>query len=87
VESYYSQSLKAIPPGLSLKDTNEYVTRLLQVIEIISRDDGEVYAKQLKELFKVAEDVTEEANRSVLESVVEFVLQDNRHGVYSLYVY
>jgi AP-4 complex subunit epsilon-1 len=86
VESYYSQSLKAIPPGLSLKDRNEYVTRLLEAIEIMSGQDGEVYAKQLKNLFKVVEDDTLQASPPVLESAVELVLKDTRHSMSSLSV-
>jgi AP-4 complex subunit epsilon-1 len=81
VESYYLQSLKGIPPGLSLKDRNEHVTRLLEVTEVISGEDGEAFAKQLKDVFHVVESDATKTNQSVLESAVEMVLMDTRHGV------
>lgn len=62
------------------------MTGLLEVIEIVSGEDGEDYAKQLKNLFKVVEDDKLQVNRSVLEGAVEMVLKDTRHGVPALFL-
>ncbi|KAJ7874720.1 armadillo-type protein [Mycena olivaceomarginata] len=44
-------SLQTLPADLNLKGISEYTTRLLEVIELQTEGDGELYAQQLTELF------------------------------------
>lgn len=42
-------------PSLSLSDKNEYVSRLLEVIDMQDANDVDQYARRLKDLFSVVE--------------------------------
>ncbi|KAF8170253.1 armadillo-type protein [Mycena galopus ATCC 62051] len=74
VTSYYSQSLQTLPPDLNLKGISEYTTRLLEVIELQTEGDGELYAGQLAELFTQMEARSPRYAQLVVESAVEMVL-------------
>ncbi|KAG8214010.1 armadillo-type protein [Butyriboletus roseoflavus] len=55
VETYYSQALHNLSPSLSLSDKNEYVSRLLEIIDMQDANDIDQYARHLKDLFSVVE--------------------------------
>lgn len=55
VETYYSQALHNLSPTLSLSDKNEYVSRLLEIIDMEEANDVDQFAKRLKDLFSVVE--------------------------------
>ncbi|KAJ7350295.1 armadillo-type protein [Mycena albidolilacea] len=74
VNSYYSQSLQTLPVDLNLKGISEYTTRLLEVIELQTEGDGELYAQQLTELFTQMEARSPRYAQLVMESAVEMVL-------------
>ncbi|KAG1737606.1 hypothetical protein EDB19DRAFT_1716833 [Suillus lakei] len=76
VEAYSTQLLYNFPPGLTLSDKGEYISRLLDVGELQYGNDGEQYASYLKDLFAVAEGDTQGRmeDMSVLEIGVEMIL-------------
>lgn len=73
VASYYSQALQNIPSTLSVVGKNNYTVRMLELLEIKSGEDGELYAQELTNLLVQLESVPP-ADASVLESAVERVL-------------
>ncbi|KAG2146464.1 armadillo-type protein [Suillus bovinus] len=76
VKAYSTQLLHNFPAGLTLSDKGEYVSRLLDVGVLQYGDDGEQYARYLKELFAVAEGDTQgrTEDMSVIEVGVEMIL-------------
>ncbi|KAF7375959.1 Adaptin-N domain-containing protein [Mycena sanguinolenta] len=74
VNSYYSQSLKTLPADLNIKGLGEYTTRLLEVLELQTEGDGELYARELAELFTQMEARSPRYAQLVVESAVEMVL-------------
>ncbi|KAF9268806.1 ARM repeat-containing protein [Marasmius fiardii PR-910] len=78
VGSYYTRSLRQMPPGLSSAYKTEYVCRLLEIIEIDSQGDGEQYAREVQEVLQHVYSVTTEDKEAVLEVVVENVLSHIR---------
>jgi hypothetical protein len=80
VNSYYSQSLQTLPADLNVKGISEYTTRLLEVIELQTEGDGELYAQQLAELFTQMEARSPRYAQLVMESAVEMVLFHLRNG-------
>jgi AP-4 complex subunit epsilon-1 len=75
VSTYYTRAIQNIPPALTVKGKDEYVARLLEVIDVVCGEDGENYARQLKSLLEVAED-----GKTVLESLTESVLSRIKQG-------
>ncbi|GLB37288.1 putative ARM repeat-containing protein [Lyophyllum shimeji] len=71
VASYYSRTVESIPCGLSIEDVNGYAIRLLEILEARSGSDGELYARELKDLLVRLEQASPDV---VLEKVVESVL-------------
>ncbi|KAF8557577.1 ARM repeat-containing protein [Imleria badia] len=55
VETYYSQALHNLSPSHSLSGKNEYVLRLLEIIDMQEANDVDQYARRLRELFSVVE--------------------------------
>lgn len=82
VSAYFAQAIQAIPSTLTVKERNERITRLLEVIEIQSVEDGESYARQLKELFLAVDDDAIPERQPVLEVVVEKVLLYINKGIH-----
>ncbi|KAJ7128916.1 armadillo-type protein [Mycena crocata] len=80
VNAYYSQSLQTLPDDLNLNGISEYITRLLEVIEIQADEDGELYAGQLRELFAGLETRSPRYAQLVVENAVEMVLLHLRHA-------
>ncbi|KAF5385880.1 hypothetical protein D9615_002371 [Tricholomella constricta] len=78
VVAYYSQAIEHIPSGLSINDVNAYALRLIEIVEIQSGEDGELYAHELKELLVRLEKAS--PDRLVLETVVEMVLNHFRNA-------
>lgn len=80
IESYYTQSLETIPLTLSIKAKDEYATRLLEVVQVQSGEDGESYARQAKTLIGLVENSSSSQTLrgkhpiSVLEGAVEMIL-------------
>ncbi|KAH7926514.1 ARM repeat-containing protein [Leucogyrophana mollusca] len=76
IGSYYSQMLQNIPPAMSARDKNEYVSRLLEIGEMQSEDDCEVYATHLKDLFATVEGESQgrPEDMPVLENSIERIL-------------
>ncbi|KAF7977752.1 hypothetical protein HWV62_2842 [Athelia sp. TMB] len=71
VSAYFAQAIQGIPSILTLKEKNEYIIRLLEVIERQSENDGESYAQQLKELFAAVYQEAVPERQPVLEVAVE----------------
>ncbi|KAJ7668431.1 armadillo-type protein [Mycena polygramma] len=80
VNSYYSQSLQTLPIDLNLKAISEYTTRLLEVLELQTEGDGELYARQLSDLFTQMESRSPRYAQLVVESAVEMVLVHLRNA-------
>ncbi|KAG1881413.1 armadillo-type protein [Suillus tomentosus] len=76
VKAYNTQLLHNLPAGLTLSDKGEYVSRLLDVGVLQYGNDGEQYARYLKDLFGVAEGDTQgrTEDMSVLEVGLEMIL-------------
>ncbi|KAJ6497850.1 armadillo-type protein [Mycena sanguinolenta] len=74
VNSYYSQSLQTLPADLNIKGLSEYTTRLLEVLELQTEGDGELYGRELAELFTQMEARSPRYAQLVVESAVEIVL-------------
>ncbi|KAK7057425.1 adaptin-N domain-containing protein [Favolaschia claudopus] len=86
VSSYYSQSLQTLPADLNLKGISEYTTRLLEVIALQIDEDGELYARQLTELFGQMEARSPRYAQMVIESAVEMVLSHLRNASISFQI-
>lgn len=80
VSAYFAQAIQGIPSILTLKEKNEYIIRLLEVIERQSENDGESYAQQLKELFAAVYQEAVPERQPVLEVAVEKVLIHIKEG-------
>lgn len=80
VSAYFAQAVQGIPSVLTVKEKNEYMIRLLEVIERQSEGDGESYAQQLKELFAAVDQEAVPERQPVLETAVEKVLIHIKEG-------
>ena len=79
MEVYYSQCIQTFPLDLSiLEDIAQSSTRILEIIDIQSSEDGECYAQKSKVLFGLVDDGALDAMRPVSETVVETVLNHIR---------
>ncbi|KIM91944.1 hypothetical protein PILCRDRAFT_108 [Piloderma croceum F 1598] len=74
VGSYFAQAMQGKPSNPSVKDKNRYAIRLLEVVEILCGMNGELYARQLKDIFAVVEQDPTPERQPVLENAVEKVL-------------
>lgn len=90
VNTYYSQALHNLSPSLSLSDKSEYVSRLLEIINMQDADDIDQYARRLKDLFSVVEGRERGATKDlpVLDLSVQRILSGIRestlHSPYSI---
>lgn len=82
VTSYYQQTLQNVPPDLSLRDRGECAYRLLEFIDILSEDDGELYSRHMIEMFRALQPEPTKTSHSVLDVAVEEVLLHIRRGQY-----
>jgi hypothetical protein len=58
-----------------LQDTGDHIVRLLEIIEVMSGDDGELYASSVRRfLMSIDGDSDSQGARKVLELAVERVL-------------
>lgn len=78
VASYYSQTLNGIPLTLSVSDRNELAIRLLQVLALGTPDDGELYARHVRDLFERLEAIGSRKTSAVVEPAVDLVLNHIR---------
>lgn len=80
IASYYSQLLQSLPQGLSVVARGEYVSCLLDVVEIQCLEDVEQYARLTKNLFATVEAESQDQTEGlpVLEICVERVLNHIR---------
>lgn len=73
VNAYYTQAISVTTRiALPLKELNERVKRLLEILEALSGDSGELYATQVKDLLSRIEPHV--AGNGILDSAVEGVL-------------
>jgi AP-4 complex subunit epsilon-1 len=72
LESYYTQSFGGLSSALSTKEKDELMTRLLEVIETLCVEDGELYARKLKDMLEVADPPAK--GHPVSDKIVETVL-------------
>ncbi|KAJ7690631.1 armadillo-type protein [Mycena rosella] len=86
VNSYYSRSLQTLPSDLNLNGISEYTTRLLEVVEIQTDGDGELYARQLVDLFAQMEGRSPRYAKLVVENAVEMVLLHMRNAATSFQI-
>jgi hypothetical protein len=84
VEAYHNQSWQALPSDTSLHNRTEFACRLLEIREFQADGDGELYARQAKEIFLRLEPELDLEHQNVLESAVEMVLLRIRYGKFSL---
>ncbi|KAJ7124951.1 armadillo-type protein [Mycena epipterygia] len=84
--AYYSQSLQTLPSDLNLTGISEYTTRLLEVVEIQTEGDGELYARQLGDLFAQMEARSPRYAQLVVETAVEMVLLHLRNAATSFQI-
>ena len=84
--SYFAQAIQGKPSSLSVKGKSEYAIRLLEVLEVQCGVDGELYARQLKDVFAVVEQDPTPERQPVLENVVEKVLLYIKNGESSVHV-
>ncbi|TFK25535.1 ARM repeat-containing protein [Coprinopsis marcescibilis] len=74
ITTYLTGAIETLRPGLDLPRLNLFATRLLDVVEIITADDGEKYAEGVKDLLqRMSADGIMDRPR-VLDAVVEKVL-------------
>ncbi|KAI0636737.1 ARM repeat-containing protein [Trametes polyzona] len=74
VESYYARALQGQLPVASDHDSDELVPRLLEIIDIMTEEDGESYAHQLKNVLKAGEGDGPLSRRPVLQDAMEELL-------------
>ena len=74
VESYYARTLQGDLPSLSSRGSEDNLTRLLEMLDIICGDDGEAYAQQLKTVLRAKEGDDSLSKRTVLPQAVEEML-------------
>ncbi|KAJ6558526.1 armadillo-type protein, partial [Mycena vulgaris] len=86
VNSYYSQSLQTLPNDLNLNGISEYTIRLLEVVEVQTDGDGELYARQLIDLFAQMEARSPRYAQLVVENAVEMVLLHMRNAAISFQI-
>ncbi|RDB25374.1 AP-4 complex subunit epsilon-1 [Hypsizygus marmoreus] len=73
IASFYSKAVETIPSGLSVHDINARAVRLLEIVETQSGEDGELYAKESRDLLLHLETFLP-TDHPVLEIAVEQVL-------------
>lgn len=77
LSAYYNRAISATTHvALPLRELNERTRRLLEIVEVLSRDDGELYAVQVKGLLAHVEPHI--AGKGVLDSAIEGVLTQIR---------
>ena len=79
VASYKLRAIEAIPQRLSVADSNECAFRLLEVVEIQAGEDGELYAREAKEVL-VRLETASGSTLPVLETAIEMLLFRVRNG-------
>lgn len=84
VSAYLTQSC-AKSFALPIKEKNEHAIRLLEAAEVQCGEDGEFYARQLKELFIVIDQEASPERQPILDNVVEKVLLYVKEGEDFLY--
>ncbi|KAJ8474319.1 hypothetical protein ONZ51_g7305 [Trametes cubensis] len=80
VESYYARALQGELPLTSELGSDESLSRLLEVVEIICGEDGESYAHQLKNVLKAMEGDGPLNKRPVLQDAVGETLSRMHSG-------
>jgi AP-4 complex subunit epsilon-1 len=79
LNAYYTRAISVTTRiALPLKELNERAKRLLEVLAVISRDSGELYAGQIKQLLSQLE--SHIAGNGILDSAIEGVLLHIRMG-------
>lgn len=79
VASYKLRAIAAVPQGLSVADSNERAFRLLEAVEIQAGEDGELYAREAKEVL-VQLETASGSTLPVLETAIEMLLFRVRYG-------
>ncbi len=73
LNAYYNRAISTTTHiALPLRELNERTRRLLEIVEALSRDDGELYAGQVKDLLAHIEPHI--AGKGILDSAIEGVL-------------
>ncbi|KAI0362383.1 ARM repeat-containing protein [Trametes cingulata] len=80
VESYYARALQGELSPISSDGSEELLPRLLEILDIVSGDDGEAYAHQLKNVLKAVEGESPLNKRPVLQEAVEEILVRTHSG-------
>ena len=80
VESYYARALQGELPLTPELGSDESLSRLLEVVEIICGEDGESYAHQLKNVLKAMEGDGPLNKRPVLQDAVGETLSRMHSG-------
>lgn len=79
MESYFARMLESQSSAAPIDSQSDYAMRLLQVAEVISTDDGELYARHLVQVLKGLETGSQES-RHIFQELVQEVLVYIRNG-------
>jgi len=79
LDVYYSRAVALTTQAvLPLKDLNAKTKRLLEILEVISRENGELYASQIKRLLSQIE--THVMGNGIIDAAIEGILLRLRVG-------
>ncbi|KAG5731000.1 AP-4 complex subunit epsilon [Termitomyces sp. T112] len=79
VSIFYSQAVRNIPSSLSVTDSNERALRFLEIITVQFGEDGELYARELKDILLRLEQASLDG-QPVLEAAIDKVLTYTRYA-------
>lgn len=72
--------LQADPSSLGLRDSEETSRRIIEVIEVLCEEDGELYTHHLKDMVRSMEGDAPLYKRPILQEVMEGALVHMRNG-------
>jgi AP-4 complex subunit epsilon-1 len=78
VVSYFSRMLESVSSAVTMDVKAGYSLRMLQIAEVLSGENGEVYAQYLIRVLKTIEG--EDTGGKVIQEVVEYALTYIRTG-------
>ena len=80
VQGFYAKLLQADTSSRLPKDCDENSIRILEVIDVLSEDNGEVYAHNLKDAIRSLEGDAALDKRPLFQEIIEGALMRLRNG-------
>lgn len=74
IVTHYAQVLSVSSSAQLTGARNEVIRRLLEIVDILSVEDGEKYAREIKHLLKHLEDTSTAEGRPILDSGVDMII-------------